>query len=164
MYFIWVRSQALNYLSYINEGEVKEGTEGHSTFPSQECYLREDTEILYGLCSGAHRGASPFPNRLTECHKQKASCNTLCNLELRMNGRVNIFFFPQLTSSGFILIFLGEKELLWSRSLISSITQAVCGTMGQAQIYKALPVSALLISHSLSAVNWLTVHGKRYRD
>lgn len=83
---------------------MKEGTEGHSTFSSQEWYLRDDTEILYGLYSGAQRETSTFPNRLTECHKQKASCYKLCKLELRMNGRVNKFF-SQLTLSGFILRF-----------------------------------------------------------
>lgn len=69
---------------------MKKGTEGHSTFLSQEWYLREDTEIRSGLYSRAQRGASTFPNRLTDC-TNRASCYKLCKLELRMNGRVNIF-------------------------------------------------------------------------
>lgn len=44
----------------MNEGEVKEGTEGHRTLPSQEWYLREDAEILYGLCSGAQEKPAHF--------------------------------------------------------------------------------------------------------
>lgn len=69
-----------------------------------------------------------------------------------------------MTSSGFILRFWEQKELLQSLSLISSITQA-CRHMGQAQIFKTLPASVLfLISHSISAVNWLTLHGRRYMD
>lgn len=46
----------------MNEGEVKEGTEGHRTLPSQEWHLREDAEILYGLCSGAPGEAGTFPD------------------------------------------------------------------------------------------------------
>lgn len=46
----------------MNEGDVKEGTEGHRTLPSQDRYLREDAEILHDLCSGAQRGASTLPD------------------------------------------------------------------------------------------------------
>lgn len=46
----------------MNEGEVKEGTEGHRTLPSQEWCLREDAEILYGSGSGAPREAGTFPD------------------------------------------------------------------------------------------------------
>lgn len=46
----------------MNKGELKEGAEGHRTLPSQERYLREDAEILYGLCSGAPREAGTVPD------------------------------------------------------------------------------------------------------
>lgn len=46
----------------MNEGQLKEGTEGHRTLPSQERYLKEEVEILYGLCSGAPREAGTFPD------------------------------------------------------------------------------------------------------
>lgn len=46
----------------MNEGELKEGREGHRTLPSQEWYLKEDAEILYGLCLGAPGKASTFPD------------------------------------------------------------------------------------------------------
>lgn len=160
MYFIWVRSQSLNYLYFINEGEVKEGTGGHSTFPSQEWYWREDAEILYGVCSETQRGLSTFPNRLSEYRNRKQVVTNSVNWNWEW---MEEYFFPLNWLK--VALFLDfEDRKSWRDHLVQFPVSQAVGIWDKHKYLKHCLFQYYSQSLSLSAVDYLTLHGKIYTN